>query len=87
MPLSRRSQLAGAALPPAAAQAARVPKFVPQANPTPLDPSWPAVRFIRARAMMAYAILHRTDSANAVSSQMSTGCSLYWNVKRGHENG
>jgi peptide/nickel transport system substrate-binding protein len=81
MRLTRRSLLAGAAALAsplaapslAAAEAARVLKFIPQADLAIVDPSWTTAYITRNHAMLVYDTLYGTDAANAVSPQMLDG--------------
>ena len=89
MPLPRRSLLAGITALPlvapcvAAAQAARVPQFIPQTDPNGADLPWSTVYITRNHAKRLYDTLYGTSAANTVPPKMWTGYSLFWNLKRG----
>ncbi len=73
--IARRSLLAaGAALSlPAAAQPARVMKFVPQTDLTTLDPIWTISNVARNHGYMVWDTLYGTDAQYRIRPQMAEG--------------
>ena len=75
--MKRRSllKIAGAGLlpAPAIAQPARVLKFIPQADPSVLDPIWTTATVTRNHGLMVFDTLYGQDNAFRSQPQMVEG--------------